>query len=187
MRRLMAPDGEESSLPSRLAATITLSCVLLVAGCGSKRVAGPPADAKSLDAFAEFLLTFDELRNSRPPPKDIDPNHTFPGFFKSFYEMDDVSLREVGRVASRYAKAAAELDSQAAATMKEQWSASWAEALRNGKRLPDTPVELARIQEERDKLTRSAIEDLETSLGLAQVKYLRYELTVRPLRTFFEE
>jgi hypothetical protein len=163
-----------------------LTGCLLLAGCSQEKAAQPPADAKILDTFAEFLLTFDELRNGPPPPKGTDPNYAFPGFFKYFYEMDEVCMMEVGRVASGYAKAAAALDAKAEATMKTKWTPAWARALRDGKRLPDFPAELARIQAEKDKLTRAAIEDLETALGLAQVRYLRYELTGRPLRNFYE-
>ncbi len=185
MNCLTTRHGIESSLPLRSAAFLGLACCLLLTACSPRKPVQPPADARSLTAFDEFLLFAHRLKNTPPPPGAY-PNETYPGFFYNWYEMDDLTMREVGRVASGYAKAVGDLEAKAAATMKSKWTPAWAKALRDGKRLPDTPAELARIQQEKDTLTRTAIEDLETALGLAQVRYLRYELTVRPLRNFFE-
>jgi hypothetical protein len=141
-----------------------------------------PDETTTLASFDVFLRHFDRMRSaSATGSNGITAEHFF-NQFRTNYEMDDLTVAAVSRVARDYSEKVAVMDARAAVLIKAAKDRYKVKSGERGPMVPPPPAELVELQASKDQATREAIGDLENSLGLAQLRYLRYQIGLRLIK-----
>jgi hypothetical protein len=135
-------------------------------------------DKTTLMLFEHFLRQFDELQQPSAALNRVSAA-TVREHYQSDYDLDDTSFAAIAKEAATYAASVKGLDEQAAAIIKRAKQRHRAQGTARAPSVPPPPPELAALQQQRTDLITQALENLESSLGPAQLRYLLYWVKIR--------